>query len=60
MREAIDVVFLARGGRVLRVCHRLQPARFRWCRGARAVVELPAGHGSRLGIVPGARLVIGG
>jgi len=56
--EAIDVVFVARDGRVLRVCSRLRPRRFRWCRGARAVLELPSGYGRAFGISRGARLSI--
>jgi hypothetical protein len=49
----IDVVFVARGGRVLRVCSDLRPGRLRWSAGARAVLELPAGscavHAIRVG-----------
>jgi hypothetical protein len=51
--QPIDVVFVAPGGRVLRVCSALRPGRLRWCAGARAVLELPAGscaaHAVRIG-----------
>jgi len=42
MRYAIDVAFLDRGGRVLRVA-RLAPWRAAWCGQADSVVELRAG-----------------
>jgi uncharacterized membrane protein (UPF0127 family) len=44
LRDAIDVVFLDRGGRVVRQVAALPPGRFAWCRSAFAVVELPAGY----------------
>jgi hypothetical protein len=44
MRFAIDVVFLDAGGRVLRVAEAVPPGRIVSCRGARAVVEIPAGE----------------
>lgn len=43
MRYPIDVVFLDRELRVLRVCSRVRPWRLRACRRAQAVLELPAG-----------------
>lgn len=46
----IDVVFVARSGRVLRVCSALRPGRLRWCAGAHAVLELPAGGCTALAI----------
>src|SRR3954452_3426009 len=42
MRFAIDVVFLDGEGRVLRVAERVRPWRVVSCRGARAVIEIPA------------------
>jgi uncharacterized membrane protein (UPF0127 family) len=39
----IDVLFLDREGRVLRVARRVAPGRVLWCRGAAAVLEIPAG-----------------
>jgi uncharacterized membrane protein (UPF0127 family) len=56
MRFAIDVVFLARGGEVLKVVPELAPGRTAAARGAKAVVELPAGEAARRGIAPGDRL----
>jgi uncharacterized membrane protein (UPF0127 family) len=56
MRFAIDVVLLDRGGRVLAVRPDIGPWRVAGCRGARAVLELPAGEAARRGLVPGARL----
>jgi uncharacterized membrane protein (UPF0127 family) len=44
MRFAIDVVFLDGDGRVLRTAAKLKPWRVAAaCRGARTVLELPAG-----------------
>ena len=52
MRYAIDVVFLDREGRVLKVCPALKPLRMAMARGARQVIELAAGEASRLGFLP--------
>lgn len=43
MRMALDLVWLDRDGRVVRVDRAVRPWRMRGCRSARAVVELPAG-----------------
>jgi VIT1/CCC1 family predicted Fe2+/Mn2+ transporter len=43
MRFAIDLVWLGRGGQVLRVDHAVRPWRVRSCRGAVEVLELAAG-----------------
>jgi len=43
MRFAIDVVFIDADGRPLRAVAGLRPWRVAWCRGARAVIEGPAG-----------------
>ena len=59
MRFPIDVVFLDRGGGVLKVAHGVRPWRFAGCRGARDVVELAAGECERLGIREGLRLRAG-
>ena len=56
MRFAIDVVFLDRELRVLRVVDSLRPWRFAGCRGASAVLELPAGEASARGVAIGNRL----
>jgi uncharacterized membrane protein (UPF0127 family) len=45
MRFELDVYFLDRGGCVLSVRRRVPPRRFLWCRGAAAVLEIPAGEG---------------
>ena len=58
MRAPIDVVFLDAELRVLRVVRGLGPWRVAAARGARAVLELPAGRaeglrvGARLGLRP--------
>lgn len=43
MRCALDLVWLDRAGRVVRVDHAVPPRRLRACRRAHAVVELPRG-----------------
>ena len=57
MRFPIDVVFLDRDLRVLRVVRDLKPWRAAGCRGARAVLELSAGESERRGVRPGDRIV---
>lgn len=56
MRYALDVVFLDRGGTVLRVSEGVRPWRARIARGAHAVVELHHGAARRLAISPGDRI----
>ena len=56
MRFAIDVVFLDRDLRVLKVASDLAPWRTAACRGARAALELPAGEANRQGLRPGISL----
>lgn len=56
MRFPIDVVFLDRELRVLRVADAVKPWRAAACRGARAVLELAAGEASARGIAVGERL----
>ena len=56
MRFAIDVVFLDRSDRVLKVAPTMRPWRMTSCRKARAALELPAGEASRRGIQPGVSL----
>ncbi len=58
MRFAIDVIFLDRSGRVLRVVERLAPWRLAWTPGARTVIETAAGTVSRLGIARGQTLAL--
>jgi uncharacterized protein len=59
MRFAIDVVFLDRELRVLAMSPAVRPWRLRLQRGARAVLELPAGEAGRAGIAPGEHLTLG-
>ena len=58
MRFPIDAVFLDRELRVLRVAAGLHPWRMASKRGAKAVLELPAGRCARVGIAVGNRLVL--
>jgi len=58
MRFAIDAVFLDRELNVLSVRPELRPWRMASQRGARAVLELPAGEAERRGIEPGDRLEV--
>ena len=56
MRFAIDAVFLSREGEVLKVSANVRPWRTAAARGAKAVIELPAGEAERRGIRAGVRL----
>lgn len=58
MRFAIDAVFLDADGAVLRVAADLGPWRMAACRGARSVLELPAGTCARQGLRAGDHVVI--
>lgn len=58
MRFPIDVVFLDRDLTVLRVAHTLQPWRAARCKGARAVLEVPASTCAEHEIAPGDRLAM--
>ena len=58
MRFPIDAVFLDRELRVLRVAAALKPWRMASKRGAKAVLELPAGRCARVGVTEGDRLVL--
>jgi uncharacterized membrane protein (UPF0127 family) len=57
MRFPIDAVFLDDGLRVLRISDELHPWRAASRRGARAVLELPAGESARRGLEVGDTLV---
>jgi uncharacterized protein len=57
MRFSIDAVFLDRDLVVLSVSSHLKPWRTAGKRGAKAVLELPAGEAERAGIRPGEKLV---
>ena len=56
MRFAIDALFLDAELRVLRIVPGLRPWRAASCRGARVVVELPAGEAKRRGVSVGDHL----
>ncbi len=58
MRFAIDIVFLDRGGEVVKVVPALKPYRAAFGgRGAHSALELPAGTAAKRGIGAGDRLV---
>jgi uncharacterized membrane protein (UPF0127 family) len=57
MRFPIDAVFLDRDLRVVKVAADLRPWRAAGSRGAKAVLEIPAGEAARRGIRTGDRLV---
>ena len=59
MRFPIDAVFLDGDLRVVKVAADLRPWRAAANRGAKAVLELPAGEAARRGLTPGDRLVAG-
>ena len=56
MRFAIDAIFCSRDLRVVKVVRNLRPWRTAAARGAKVVIELPAGAAE--GIEPGDRLVL--
>lgn len=56
MRFAIDAVFLDGEDRVLRVVEDMRPWRLASCRGARSVLELPAGTFEARALRPGGRV----
>jgi uncharacterized protein len=59
MRFAIDAVFLDRELQVVKVAADLRPWRMAGSRGAKAVLEIPAGEAKRRGLSVGDRLVAG-
>ena len=59
MKYPIDVAFLDRAGRVVGICHRLQPgARSPFVRAARSALELPAGTLAAAGVTEGDTLTL--
>jgi uncharacterized protein len=56
MRYPIDVVFVDREARVLRVCAKVRAGRMRFASGARGVLELRATVAAEHGLVPGVRI----
>jgi uncharacterized membrane protein (UPF0127 family) len=59
MRFPIDAVFLDRDLRVVKVASDLRPWRVAGSRGAKSVLELPAGEAKRRGLTTGDRLIAG-
>jgi uncharacterized membrane protein (UPF0127 family) len=59
MRMPIDLVFLDGGGRILKLCPDVAPWRIRLApRGARRVLEMPAGWCGRCRVAPGDILIL--
>jgi uncharacterized membrane protein (UPF0127 family) len=58
MRFAIDLVFVARDGRVLKVRSNVGPWRIAFSFGAFATIEMAAGSIDRTGMAPGWKLVV--
>jgi len=58
MRFAIDIVFLNRSGRVLKIRHRVPARRVAISATAHAVLELPAGAAEQSGIAVGQQLAL--
>lgn len=56
MRFAIDLVYLDRKRRVLKIRHRVPPARISACLRAHSVLELPAGTAEQAQVSPGDQL----
>lgn len=54
MRFAIDVIYLDKDRKIMKIVPRLRPwIGFSACPGARAVLEMTAGEAARLGLAPG-------
>jgi uncharacterized protein len=58
MKFAIDVVFVARDGTVLRIDQSVPPGRIRLCWRARSIIEMSAGWASEMGLRCGVRIVL--
>lgn len=58
MRFAIDVIFAARNGRVLKVTAALEPRRVAFARGGFAAIEMASGEAKRHGVRTGDYLVV--
>jgi hypothetical protein len=59
MRFPIDAVFLDRDMRVVKVASDLRPWRLAGSKGAKSVLEIPAGEARRRGLSVGDRLIAG-
>lgn len=60
MRFPIDVIFLDREGRVVKVATNVKPWRLAAAKGARSALELPAGVATRTHTTAGDRIIIEG
>ena len=60
MRFPIDIVFLDRDLRVVKIAEAVRPWRMAAARRARAVLELPAGEASARGVTVGVQLTLAG
>lgn len=58
MKFVIDVVFLDKSGRVVKVVPDLKPFRMAMACGAHGALELPAGAAARYGVEPGDQLTV--
>ena len=56
MRFAIDVIYVDRDERVVKLVRNFKPWRFSWARGARTAYELPVGTIDRSGVAMGDEL----
>lgn len=56
MGYPIDLVFVGRDDRILKICPAVGPTRVRGCWRAQRVVELAAGEAARQGLAPGQAL----
>jgi uncharacterized protein len=58
MRFAIDVIWAAEDGRVVKLVREIKPWRMSYCRAAKVALELPVGAIDRSGVEVGDYLVI--
>jgi uncharacterized membrane protein (UPF0127 family) len=58
MRFAIDVIFVAKEGRVLKIVPAVKPSRIALCLSAFATIEMAAGEAERAGLQVGQRLTV--
>jgi uncharacterized membrane protein (UPF0127 family) len=58
MRFPIDVLFLARDGRVMKLCEAVKPWRLALAPTAFCVIELPANSARRAGVLRGERVAV--
>jgi uncharacterized membrane protein (UPF0127 family) len=58
MRFPIDAVWVDKGLKVLRISPAVAPWKVAGCKGAKGVVELPAGEAARRGVQVGDQLVL--